>query len=121
LLSLSGEPGVVVEGFRLLPRLVGPLLTTPTHAVWLLPTPEFRAGVVQSRGGSASGFFAKTSDPERAVHNLLERDRMFTDILRDETARLALPVIDVDNTMTEDDLASRVSGVFGLSAATQKP
>ncbi len=46
--------------------------------------------------------------------NLLERDRMFTDILREETARLALPAIEVDATMTEDDLAKRVTEVFGL-------
>jgi 2-phosphoglycerate kinase len=114
LLRLPREPGVIVEGFRLLPRLVKPLLSAPAHAVWLLPTPDFRQAVVESRGGSASGFLAKTTDPERALRNLLERDRMFTDILREETARLELPAIEVDATMTEDDLAKRVTEVFGL-------
>jgi hypothetical protein len=33
---------VIVEGFRLLPHLVKPLLSAPSHAVWLLPSPEFR-------------------------------------------------------------------------------
>ncbi|MFN2566829.1 MAG: hypothetical protein ABR499_17670, partial [Gemmatimonadaceae bacterium] len=65
-------------------------------------------------GGSASGFLAKTTDPESALRNLLERDRMFTDILREETARLELPAIEVGATMTEDDLAKRVTEVFGL-------
>ena len=114
LLCLPREPGVIVEGFRLLPRLVKPLLSVPAHAVWLLPTPAFRQAVVESRGGSASGFLAKTTDPERALHNLLERDRMFTDILREETAGLEMPAIEVDATMTEDDLAKRVTEVFGL-------
>jgi hypothetical protein len=59
-------------------------------------------------------FLAKTSDPERALRNLLERDRMFTDILRDETAHLKLPAIEVDVTTTEDDLVNRVTEVFGL-------
>ena len=114
LLRLPGEPGVVVEGLRLLPRLVKPLLSAPARAVWLLPTPEFRQAVFEHRGGSTWGFLAKTSDPHKALHNLLERDRMFTDILREETKRLNVPCIDVDATMTEDDLVRRVGSVFGL-------
>lgn len=114
LLCFSREPGVIVEGFRLLPRLVQPLLSVSTRAVWLLPTPAFREAVVKSRGGSAWGFLARTTDPERALRNLLERDRMFTEILREETARLELPAIEVDTTMTEDELVRRVTEVFGL-------
>jgi hypothetical protein len=114
LLRLPREPGVVAEGFRLLPRLVAPLLSVPARAVWLLPTPGFRQAVVDSRGGSAWGFLARTTDPERALRNLLERDRMFTDVLRQETARLRVPAIEVDATMSEDDLARRVEEVFGL-------
>ena len=113
-LRLPREPGVVVEGFRLLPHLVKPLLSVPNRAVWILPTPEFREAVIKSRGGSAWGFLAKTSDPQRALGNLLERDRMFTDILREETSRLGLAAIQVDPTTTEDDLVTRVTGVFGL-------
>ncbi|HEX6626282.1 MAG TPA: hypothetical protein VF064_21375 [Pyrinomonadaceae bacterium] len=114
LLSLPRETGVIAEGFRLLPRLVAPLLSAPARAVWLLPTPTIRQAVVESRGGAASGFLARTTDPERALRNLLERDRMFTDKLREEAARLGLSVIDVDGAMTEDDLAGRVTEVFGL-------
>ncbi len=114
LLCFPREPGIVVEGFRLLPRLVQPLLFEPAHAVWLLPTPAFRQAVFESRGGSAWGFLAKTTDPERALRNLLERDRMFSDVLREETARLQLPAIDVDATITEDDLVRRVTDLFGL-------
>ena len=113
-LRLPREPGVIVEGFRLLPGLVKPLLAVSANAVWLLPTPDFRQAVVESRGGSAWGFLARTTDPDRALCNLLERDRMFTDILREETARLELPAIEVDATMTENDLARRVTEVFGL-------
>ena len=114
LLRLPAEPGVVAEGFRLLPRLVKPLLSAPGRAVWLLPTPAFRQAVVERRGGSAWGFLARTTDPGRALRNLLERDRMFTDNLREETARLGLPAIEVDAATTEDDIAERVTDVFGL-------
>jgi len=39
---------------------------------------------------------------------------MFTDSLREETARLEVPAIEVDATITEDDLVKRVTEVFGL-------
>ena len=111
----AGRNGrVLVDGFRLLPHLVAPLLASRNRAVWLLPTPDFRRLVVESRGGSSWSFIAKTSDPERALQNLLERDRIFTDMLREETARLDLHAIEVDTTTTEDDLAKRVTDRFGL-------
>lgn len=114
LLRLPRDVGVIVEGFRLLPRLVKPLLSSPGRAVWLLPTPDFRQAAFEQRGGSGSGFLARTTDPERALRNLLERDRLFTDALREELERLELPVIDVDATMSEEDLTGRVTDAFGL-------
>jgi hypothetical protein len=113
LLRLTRETSVIVEGFRLLPHLVKLHISVPSHAVWLLPTPSFRQAVVESRGGAAWSFLSKTSNPQRALRNLLDRDRMFTNILRRETARLGLRSIEVD-TSTEDDLAKRVTDAFGL-------
>ena len=113
LLRFPSAPGIVVEGFRLLPHLVKPLLSGTSRAIWLLPTPDFRQAVLEERGGSAWGFLAKTTDPERALRNLLERDRMFTDTLREQTTRLGLPAIEVDVTTTEDQLVQRLTEVFG--------
>ena len=114
LLAFPPEPAVVVEGFRLLPRLVKPLLADAgPAAVWLLPTPEFQRAAFASRG-TLWKIAGKTSDPERALRNLLDRDRMFTDRLRDETRSLGLPVVEVDTTTTEDALFERVSAALGL-------
>lgn len=113
LLRLPTQPGIVVDGFRLLPRLVQPLLANPDHAAWLLPTPLFRQMVFSSRGGTSWGFIGKTSDPERALRNLLERDAMFTNRLWEETARLNLHAIRVDTTMTVDDVTGHVTKLFG--------
>jgi 2-phosphoglycerate kinase len=112
LLRLPAEPGVIAEGFRLLPRLVKPL-AEPAHAVWFLPTPEFRLAAFASRG-SLRKIADKTSNPDRALANLLDRDRMFTDLLREETKRLELPAIEIGTTMTEDDLTEQVTEIFGL-------
>lgn len=104
---------VIAEGFRLLPRCVRPLLGSPHAAVWLLPTPAFRRAAFDARG-SWGARVERTSDPARAAANLLERDRLFTDHLRTETARLGLQAIDVDTTMSEDDLAAEVTAALAL-------
>lgn len=104
LLALPTGTGVLAEGFRLLPERVAPYLTTPGHAVWLLPTPAFRRAAFAGR----DGFWNRTSDPARALRNLLERDRMFTDRLAAQTRRLGLHSIRVDGSVLEDALAERV-------------
>ncbi|ANS63450.1 hypothetical protein SLINC_1226 [Streptomyces lincolnensis] len=114
LLRLPREPRVVVEGFRLLPHLVKPLLAAPEQAVWLLPAPDFRQAAFRIRSVPGEGFVWRTSDPDRAARNVATRDALFTDGLREETARLGLPTIPVDTTMTEDDLAERVTKAFRL-------
>jgi 2-phosphoglycerate kinase len=113
LLRLPAEPSVVVEGFRLLPHLVKPLVAVPGHAVWLLPTPGFRRAAIEQRG-SLWTIAGQTSDPQAALRNLLERDRMFTERLDEETRRLDLPVIEVDANTTEDALTERVMDALGL-------
>ena len=77
------------------------------HDLRLYATDE----VMADHGHRSSG---KTSDPDTALANLLERDGMFTDRLREEATGLGLPVIDVDTTMTEDELTGRVARAFGL-------
>jgi 2-phosphoglycerate kinase len=113
LLRLSSQTRVIAEGFRLLPVLVKPLLADPGHAVWLLPTPEFRMAAFERRG-TTWDIPGKTSSPERALRNLLERDRMFTERLREETRRLGLPAIEVDTAINEDELTDQVMRSFGL-------
>lgn len=113
LLSLPDEPGIIAEGFRLLPDLVAPLLSSPDQAVWLLPTPRFRRSAFESRG-SLLQIAGQTSDPGRALQNLLERDRLFTACLGAATRALRLRAIEVDLPVTEDALATLVAGTLGL-------
>jgi hypothetical protein len=114
LFALPTDRPVIAEGFRLLPDLVRPLLADVRHAVWLLPTPQFRQAAFESRGGPAWGFVARTGDPQHALQNLLQRDALFTDQLTEKIRHLGLHGIGVDSTVTEEGLARRVSAVFGL-------
>ncbi|MFD5312478.1 shikimate kinase [Streptomyces ardesiacus] len=114
LLHLPQNPCVIVEGFRLLPHLVKPLLAVPEHAVWLLPTPDFRQAAIRSRSRPEEGFVWRTSDPAKAGWNIAERDRMFTRRLQQEAECLQLRTLQVDSSMTEDDLGEQVATAFGL-------
>lgn len=114
LLALPKSPPVLVEGFTLLPRLVAPLLTHPHQAVWLIATPKFRRAAFDTRG-STYEIPRKTSDPERALENLLARDRLFTEAVAAEAAALRLPVIHVDRGMSVDQVVRSVSDIFGLA------
>jgi 2-phosphoglycerate kinase len=118
LLRLPVRPGVIAEGFRLLPHLVQPLLAVPDHAVWLLPTPDFRRAAFDHRGDTWS-IARRTRDPERALHNLLERDRMFTERTLADAREFGLNVIEVGVGMTEDDLFRRVTELFGLQGVRE--
>jgi hypothetical protein len=66
LLGLPSEPPILVEGYKLLPRLVAPLLSGPQQAVWLIPTPAFRRQALDQRG-SAWSIAGRTSDPKKAL------------------------------------------------------
>jgi hypothetical protein len=114
LLEFPSDSHIVVEGFRLLPDRVKPLLDVPKQGVWLLPTPEFRRAAFESRGELWT-IAGKTSNPERGLRNLLARDGLFTERLR-EVARMAdLSVIEVTPSVTEGALADRVAEQFGLA------
>ena len=108
--DLRTKTDVLVEGFRLSPLLVK---AQPGRAVWLLPSPEFRRAAFASRG-SLWDIAGKTSHPEKALHNLLERDRLFTDRLRAETHRENLARIEVEAQLTEAELVDRVAALLGL-------
>lgn len=118
LLAMPPGQGIVVEGFRLLPSLVAPLLADRSRAVWLLPTPDFRAFAIENRAESLTGppgFVHRTSDPERASRNIAERDRYFVDRLRTETRELGLHAITVDAPVNESESVRRVAERFGLA------
>ena len=115
--DLRGLPNdrlVLAEGFRLLPRLVEPHLSNRRHAAWLIPTPQFRRQAFLRRR-APDAFWSATSDPERALANLLERDRMFTDALAAEAAQADLTLLAVDGTRTPGELATELATRLGLS------
>mgnify|MGYP001826659426 CR=1 FL=1 len=119
LVAMAAHGATVAEGFRLLPRLVAPLLDDRRAAVWLLPTAEFRRQTFEWRASSRE-IAGRTSDPPRALDNLLARDHLFTQRLRAELDDLGLAAIDVDLGDTDDDVYARVTAALHLPGATAR-
>ena len=113
--DLAAEPGpVVVEGFQPLPELVGDVLPTRGHAVFLVATPEFRRKMHFSRP-HAWTTPSRTSDPERAQENRLERDDRVAEHIASEAAERKLKTIIVDGSRSLDEVAAEAEGHLALS------
>jgi len=119
LLALPEEPLILAEGFKLLPRLVAPLLSGPNRAIWLAPTSQFRRAALEMRG-STWDIAGRTGNPGLALSNLLARDELFTKAVVKEAAALQLAAIRVDGTLSIDDLTIRVAESLGVSSAYRR-
>jgi hypothetical protein len=113
LLDLPTDAPILVEGYKLLPRLVAPLLSRREQAVWLLPTAEFREAALASRGSTWS-IAGRTSDQETALANLLARDALYTKELCREAAALRLNTIEINGSASVDELVRRVAEYLSI-------
>ena len=96
---------VVVEGFQLLPELVSGVGSSARHALFLVATPEFRRATHFSRPHAWTTPL-RTSDPERAQRNRLERDDRVGEHILNAAEEQNLKVIVVDGSRNEDDIAA---------------
>lgn len=103
---------ILVEGFRLLPHLVRPYVADPSHAVWLLPTTDFRRAALRRR--PEADFWMRTTDPERALASLLERDRILSDKIADDVVRNDFEALLVDGSRSVESMAEDLASRFGL-------
>jgi len=60
----------------------------------------------------------KTSQPEKALRNLLTRDAMFTEQLKNQADAEGVAMIVVDGSRSEDELLDAVGSHFVLPANT---
>jgi 2-phosphoglycerate kinase len=115
--DLSAMPpgsGIVAEGIGLLPECVGEIPGAASRAVWLVQTPAFLRRAEDGRMGLTS-MTARTSDPERALANLLRRNELIAEHIRTEAARRGLRVIDIDEAVSPELAVHLVEGRVGLA------
>jgi hypothetical protein len=107
--DLGPGPTVVAEGPQLLPDLIAPLMQTPQHGLWLLPTPEFgQHGVAGRRAGGLTG---------TAAQRRRDRDVLLTETNRQQVRRNGLQSAEVDGNRsladTIDMVAERLESLPG--------
>lgn len=102
---------VIADGFGLLPELIASVDADRRHAIFLLPTPEFRDWALATRGWIAR---EGTSDPVRARANKLTRDALLTDHVRERARALGYPTIVVDGTRSLAEITAEVAARLGL-------
>lgn len=115
--AMPQRPMILVEGPRLFPKLVAPLLTSPHQAVWLMPTPEFARESAERRDKPQGRF--ETSDPERYRENFLRRDALLAEYIRREVTESGLTLIEVDGSRSPDEVADQIDAHFAPYLASR--
>jgi len=105
LFALPSNVGILAEGPGLFPHCVRPIIPGRYHAIWLIPTAPFCRKVRLQRD---AGAFADTSNPERALDNLIARDILLAEYVREQAIGAGLTVLEVDGTRSIEEIASLV-------------
>ena len=109
--GLTSPNPVIAEGWGLRPELVAPLLSSMQRMVVMVPTEEFRQRQLRElpRAGALRG---NVSDPERAQHNRVARDRLIAEDAVRTAKRLNIRVIEVDGSRDAHAVAGVVADHF---------
>lgn len=116
--ALPDARPIVAEGPALFPWCVAPLVRSARQAIFLLPTPEFREGVLRRRyrdnpaGRRPDGM---TSDPERARRNIASRDALLNERISASCDELALRWASIDGSLDLDDSLALLEDHFAPS------
>ena len=106
---------LLVEGTSLLPRQVADILTTPNHAIWVIPTAEFQREHYAARAW-AREIVEQCDNPEAAFHNWMQRDIRFAEWIEAEVNTLDLRLLKFDGSQTIAESAAAVADHFQLRA-----
>jgi len=108
--AMPKQPKILVEGPRLFPKLVQPLLSDIHQAIWLLPTEKFALESAAKR--DKPQLRMRSSDPLRFQRNFFGREALLRDYLRHEVISRGLPYIEVDGSDSVDEVARSVETHF---------
>lgn len=107
---VSGRP-VIAEGWGLRPELIAPITGSLRQVVVMVPTEAFRDRQLHELTRAAT-IGHDVSDPARAQHNRLERDRLVADDAVHSAQRLGIHVIEIDGTHDASAVADIVADRF---------
>ncbi|HJT58086.1 MAG TPA: hypothetical protein VJ761_16395 [Ktedonobacteraceae bacterium] len=117
LLAMPDEWFIVAEG-NFFPECVAPYLSSPHQAIWLVPTASFcdqirrTRDAEQARRRERHGVADESSDPERRLRNLIERDCQLAHYVKEQAEKLHLTVYEVDGSRSLDEMTMLVEKHF---------
>ena len=112
--SLPKRRALLVEGSALPPAQVRSVLSSPSHAVWLIPSADFQITHYSKRDWVRS-ILAQCSQPDVAFQNWMERDIRFAQWIEAEASATHLSLLRVDGNRTIEENAAAVARHFQLS------
>ncbi|MDQ3549068.1 MAG: hypothetical protein M3439_09645 [Chloroflexota bacterium] len=114
--ELPPASNVIVEGAGLLPDLVEPLLSDPTNAIWIVPTPEFQREHYALRPW-VRDVLQECEHPQQAFDTWMARDSGYADAVAESADRLGLRLVRVDGSQTIEEMAVTVATWFRLPSS----
>jgi hypothetical protein len=110
LLAMPKAPLIVAEGPGFFPEVVQPLLSSPHQAIWFVPEPWFKRKIAIQRGKPSVRH--QTRDAQRATENIIARDLLVAQHVREEATARRLRLIEVDGAQSIDELVALVEQHF---------
>ena len=101
-------PGIVIDGWHLIPDMVAELDAPNIVAVWL----DVDHAVLEAREVAIWDFYAASDDPERMFANFVARSVRWNDLVCDQARDLGLRVMSQDGSKSPDDLCDEILDPF---------
>jgi 2-phosphoglycerate kinase len=114
LLGIPNTTPIIAEGAALLPECVSPLISSPNHAIWIVPTEEFQLREYAQRDWVAN-ILSQCRDPQQAWQNWMGRDAAFARAVAQDARARDLHVIVVDGSRSVEEHTKMVAAHFGLA------
>jgi 2-phosphoglycerate kinase len=97
-------PGIIIDGWHLIPEKVAELDASNIVAVWL----DVDRSILEERERAVWDFYATSDDPDRMFANFLARSVRWNDLISQQADDLGMTVIRQDGTRTPADLCNEI-------------
>jgi adenylate kinase family enzyme len=117
LLSMPGDNFIIAEG-NFFPACVAPYLSHPRQAIWLIPTDSFCARARREKRAELTkrqkrhGVYTESSDPEKQLRNLIERDCALAQYVKQQAEAEQLFMYEVDGSRSIEEMTALVESHF---------
>jgi hypothetical protein len=119
LLVMPRETMIVAEGPGFFPELIGPLLTSHHQAIWFVPEIRFKRKIAIQRGKPSVRL--ETRDPERATENIIGRDMLVAEHVKQQALNKGLTCLEIDGSQSIERVIEIVDQHFApwIKSATK--